>query len=81
MVEKFLKFIAKSQFKGILLKVLQDIYDDNLSKYDVKTIEWKKWYYRLRKGNIRFIFKKTENWNRVIDIDNRWDIYKWIDKK
>jgi len=77
MVEKFIKFIEKSPIKNVLLAILRDIYNDRLDGYDVKPMQWYKDVYRLRKWTIRFIFRKTKDWNRILKIDNRWDIYKW----
>jgi len=78
MVEKFIKFIEKSQHKDLYLQIVRDIYDNNLSTYDIKPLAWKPWFFRLRVGKIRFIYRKTDEWNKIIDVDNRWDIYKWI---
>ena len=78
MVEKFIKFIEKSQHKNLYLQIVRDIYDNNLSKYDIKPLAWKPWFFRLRVGKIRFIYRKAHGWNKIVDIDNRWDIYKWI---
>ena len=77
MVEKFIKFIEKSPIKNVLLAILRDIYNDNLEDYDIKPIQWYKDVYRLRKWTIRFIFRRTKDWNRILRIDNRWDVYKW----
>ena len=77
-VEKFIKFIEKSQYKDLYLQIVRDIYVDNLSQYDIKPLVWKKWFFRLRVWKIRFIYKKTLKWNRIVDVDNRWDIYKWL---
>jgi len=77
MVEKFIKFIEKSPIKNVLLAILRDIYNDALDSYDVKPMQWYKDVYRLRKWTIRFIFRRTKDWNRILKIDNRWDVYKW----
>ena len=77
MVEKFIKFIEKSPLKNVLLTILRDIYNDNLEGYDIKPMQWHKDVYRLRKWTIRFIFRRTRDWNRILKIDNRWDVYKW----
>lgn len=78
MVEKFLKFIEKSPIKDVLLAILRDIYNDNLGGYDIKLMQGYKDVYRIRKWSIRIIFKRTKNWNRILKIDNRWDVYKWM---
>jgi hypothetical protein len=38
MVEKFIKFIEKSQHKDLYLQIVRDIYDNNLSTYDIKPL-------------------------------------------
>lgn len=81
MVEQFIKFIEKSPYKAILLKIVQDIMENNLEKYDIKTIEGTTDLYRIRKGSIRFIFRKTSQGNRIIEVNNRGDIYKGISRK
>jgi len=81
MVEQFIKFIEKSPYKAILLKIVQDIMENNLEKYDIKPIEGTTDLYRIRKGSIRFIFRKTSQGNRIIEVNNRWDIYKGISRK
>ena len=78
MVEKFLKFIEKSPIKDVLLAILRDIYNGNLGGYDIKLMQWYKDVYRIRKWSIRIIFKRTKNWNRILKIDNRWGVYKWM---
>ena len=78
MVEKFLKFIEKSPIKDVLLAILRDIYNGNLGGYDIKLMQGYKDVYRIRKWSIRIIFKRTKNWNRILKIDNRWDVYKWM---
>ena len=81
MVEQFIKFIEKSPYKAILLKIVQDIMENNLEKYDIKPIEGTTNLYRIRKGSIRFIFRKTSQGNRIIEVNNRGDIYKGISRK
>ena len=81
MVEQFIKFIEKSPYKAILLKIVQDIMENNLEKYDINPIEGTMNLYRIRKGSIRFIFRKTSQGNRIIEVNNRGDIYKGISRK
>jgi hypothetical protein len=75
MVQKFIKFIEKSQYKNRLLQVIQDIYLDNLDWYDLKQIVNAKDHYRIRERTVRVIFEKASNWNLIKEINNRWDIY------
>lgn len=75
MVKKFIKFIEKSPYKDRFLKVIEDIYTNNLSQYDVKPLMGKPWLFRLRIWTVRFIFEKTDHWNIIKEVNNRWDIY------
>lgn len=75
MVQKFLKFIAKSPHKDLFLKVISDIYENNLWKYDIKPLIWQKWYYRIRIWTVRFVYKTSPTWNKIIDVNNRGDLY------
>lgn len=61
-----------------LLHIVQDIIAFRITIYDIKSLEWYIWLYRLRKGKIRIIF--TKSWDKWIiqRIDFRWDVYKWI---
>lgn len=45
--------------------------ENNLGKYDIKPIEGTTDFYRIRKGSIRFIFRKTSQGNRIIEVNNR----------
>lgn len=38
MVKDFLKFIEKSPYKDRLLIIIEDIYRDDVKKYDIKPI-------------------------------------------
>ena len=78
MVEKFIKFIKRSPNKKRFEKVLQDILDNNLDWYHIQSIKGKQWYFRLRIWSVRFIYKTTKKWNVLINVNNRWDIYKNI---
>lgn len=81
MVEKFIKFIEKSPIKEVLLGIVNDIYEDNLKDYQITPIQWNKSVYRIRKWTVRIVFRRTDEGNRIILIENRWDVYKWIYKK
>jgi hypothetical protein len=41
-------------------------------------LKWTKTLYKIRKWKIRIIFMKSEQWNEVVKINSRWDVYKWI---
>ena len=75
MVKKFLKFVHKSRYRDVLLKALKDLQDDNLADYDVKVLKWIPNQKRIRIWSIRIIFIETEEWYKIVEINNRGDIY------
>ncbi len=75
MVDKIIKFIHKSKYREKLLELLKDLESNNLSKYDIKVIKWKKWFKRIRVWDIRIIFVNQYWYNEIVRINNRWDIY------
>ena len=76
MIKKFLKFIQKSPYRNILLKIAKDIQSNNLWWYDLKPMVWMKSTYRIRKWDVRIIFKKEGENIIILKVDNRWDVYK-----
>ena len=78
MVKKWEKFITKNIYKNILEKIIKDISDDNLNKYFLKPVKWYDDYFRIRKWNIRIVFKKGINENKIVAVDTRWQIYRWL---
>lgn len=78
MVKSWEKFISKNKLKWELQKVIEDISNNNLSDYSIKKLNWYEDYYRIRKWKIRIVFTKNDEWNKIIAVDTRWNIYKWI---
>ncbi len=76
MTEKFLKFIEKSKYKDVLLNTISDIKQNKLSWYDVKPFKGVKGAYRVRKGDVRIIFKREWEKVKILKVDNRGDVYK-----
>ena len=56
------KIIKSWNRKDLALKIEDIILWNNLWNYDIKPYD-------------RIIFEKTENWNKIIEINKRWDIY------
>lgn len=75
MVDKVLKFIQKSKYREKLLLLLKDLADNNLQKYDIKSLKGLQNTYRIRIGTIRVVFHRLWEKNSIIDIDNRGDMY------
>ncbi len=78
MVQKWEKFISKNPLKNILNKIIIDISNNNLDEYYIKKLSWYENYYRIRKWNIRIVFIKEENVNKIVAVDTRWNIYRWL---
>lgn len=78
MVKSWKKYINKSPYKIELDKIIIDIADNDLGKYYIKQLSWYDDLYRIRKWNIRIVFKKENNWNYIVAVDTRWQIYRKI---
>lgn len=78
MTKKWEKYYKKSSYKNELKEIVGDIYHNKFDWYDISSIKWNKWHFRIRKWKIRVIFEK-KSWKNIIKkIDTRWDVYKWI---
>lgn len=78
MVSKREKYISKSNYKDILNKIITDISKNDLSNYYVRRLEWYDNYFRIRKWNIRIVFEKWIKENKIVAVDTRWNIYRWL---
>lgn len=78
MVKTWQKQLEKFSHILWLKEIIKDILSDNISDHDVKKLSWYKDLYRLRKWKIRIIFRKNIYKIDVINIDTRWDVYKWF---
>ena len=74
--EKQLDVISKN-LNINLHKIIKEVLIGNYTKYDVVKLSWYKDTYRLRVWKIRIIFKDNIK-VKILKIDNRWDIYKWL---
>ena len=78
MVKNWQKQLNKFSHIFWLKEIVKDILLDNISDYDIKKLSWYRDLYRLRKWKIRIIFRKNIYKIDIINIDTRWDIYKWL---
>lgn len=78
MVKSWEKYINKSPYKLELDKIILDIANNNLDKYYLKQLSWYIDLFRIRKWNIRIVFKKEIDWNSIVAVDTRWQIYRKI---
>jgi len=67
MVNQFDKFMRRldPKVRYRLRKALKNIYEDHLENLDCRPMKGSKGYFRVRIGNIRIIFKKTEQGNII----------------
>ena len=72
-VQKFLDRQNEPE-RGQILKALEKLERDP-PEGDIKKLKGRDGY-RLRLGNVRFLFAKTENGILVTDIDRRGQVYK-----
>ena len=72
------KFIARQDIRRrqILMAIIQNILDGNLSDYDCLPMKWKDNYRRIKYDTIRIIFSKREEQYLIHKIWFRWDVYK-----
>lgn len=78
MTKSWEKYIDKNNCKSDLKSIIEDISKNDLSSYIVIKLKWYNNYYRIRKWKIRIVFIKKDEWNEIVAVDTRWDIYKWI---
>lgn len=80
MTKQYEKFLATLEggIKLHFFKALQAIDQDRFEGFDVKKLVWFEDLYRIRIGKWRIIFRKESSGNKVLKIESRWDVYKWI---
>ena len=75
MTAQFLRKLSPKQ-QNILYEILSDIISDDIDKYDVKKLTNETDMYRVRVGQIRILFRKTLQWNILVNVDFRGSVYK-----
>ncbi len=80
MTKSWMKFLLKTDIKirNKLEVIIRKIMLNDFEWLHIQPLVWKNWYYRVRLGQIRVIFKEDIEWNIIEDIWYRWDIYKWL---
>ena len=75
-MDKILKFLLKLSAKErtMILPILEDIKANSLENYDLKKLTNQPDLRRIRKGNIRIIFRTTATGNTIINIDWRGNV-------
>lgn len=74
-IQKFLSKLSPKQ-RSLSLKIFEDILSLELKNYDIKPLKGMKNIFRLRKGDVRVVFTKTDSKGYVLDINFRKDVYK-----
>lgn len=76
-IQKFLKKLTPKE-REVLLWLITKIIALDLKNLDIKKLTNHEDLYRVRKGKFRVIFRKeTDRWV-LLDINYRWDAYKWL---
>ncbi len=78
MVKSWKKYIDKSPLKSELIKIIKDISENNIWGYYVRKLSWYTDLFRIRTWKIRIIFQKKSDWNYIVAVDTRWQIYRKI---
>lgn len=78
MVQKWEKFISKNPYKNIINEIIIDILNNKLDDYYIKKLTWYDNYFRIRKWNIRIVFQKSNQENKIVAVDTRGNIYRWL---
>lgn len=79
-MDKIAKFLLVCDAKQtqILLDIIQKIQNLNFEGLDIKKIQWKKDFYRVRTWKLRVIFYFRGKEVFIDNIGYRWQIYKNI---
>lgn len=77
-MDKIRKFLCKltSKEQIVIYDILQSILNNDFWHLDITKLVNNENKYRVRKGNIRIVFSKSSDGNKIINIDYRWAIYK-----
>jgi mRNA-degrading endonuclease RelE of RelBE toxin-antitoxin system len=73
-IQKFLQRLSSKE-KDTLEIMIQDIKHNTTQHMDIKKLVGKDNLYRVRKWNIRIIYRSTLDGNMIINIDYRWNVY------
>lgn len=75
--EKFLETIDE-KLKHQFLRALKAVASDAYQSLDVKKLIGQDNLYRIRIGKWRIVFRKERGGNKILKIESRWDVYKWL---
>ncbi len=69
-IQKFIRKLSKRERQQIL-SIVERVQEGNINGLDVKKLQGRDQEFRIRKGNIRIIFRRTASGFEVIDIQWR----------
>ncbi len=74
-MDKIKKALSKltGKEKKMVKEILQEIEKGNFANLDVKKLKARKDIFRIRKGNIRIIYRKTKSRLFILTIERRSD--------
>lgn len=78
--EKNTKSLSLEQSDALLFKGIKKLYKLSIEAIDIKAMKGEKGIYRIRKGNVRIVFRVDENGTVIVisvhAIDFRGNIYQ-----
>lgn len=69
-IQKVLEKLTEKERQQIRV-IVQQIVDNDTSGLDIKKIKGASSVYRVRKGDIRIVFSKTEQYIQILQIERR----------
>ncbi len=78
--EKNKQTLSQDESDALLIKGIKKLYKLSIESIDIKAMKGEKGLYRIRKGNVRIVFRVDENGTVIVvsvnAIDFRGNIYK-----
>lgn len=78
--EKNKQTLSQDESDALLIKGIKKLYKLSIESIDIKAMKGEKGLYRIRKGNVRIVFRVNENGTVIVvsvnAIDFRGNIYK-----
>ena len=72
--------LSRDESDTLLIKAIKKLYKLSIESIDIKAMKGEKGLYRIRKGNVRIVFRVNENGTVIVvsvnAIDFRGNIYK-----
>ena len=77
-MKEWIKYLMKlsRKDKEKIKQAMILIEQNKLDWLDIAKLKWYKDYYRVRIWKFRIVYQKTDKNIDILNIDNRWEIYK-----